>query len=315
MGISQSIRDGTLREPSPSSSRTTCLPGYLRRAAFRTTRFVSKKSIFWIPVLGQAMAVAGFIPIDRSDRTRAIRSLGRASARIRAGASVILFPEGTRSRDGKLGRFKRGAFHLAIDAGVPVVPVAISGTGKVVRPRSIVVRPGPVSVTFSPAIETQAYANDPTGCWNGCTRKSPDTCRRRVAVSSRVRRSDGGARALFAVSTMTAPSISRIRTIEEPELLSVLQELPELRDGGHATHANQWSVPLGVTTSVASTGSSIQYEDRRSLQAASSVGAGQPPDHPNGRAPRIEDRAPGHDPTHPSASYPEPPTGATPGAR
>ena len=125
-----------------------------------TTRFVSKRSIFWIPVLGQAMAVAGFIPIDRQDRTRAIRSLGRASTRIRNGESVILFPEGTRSRNGTLGRFKRGAFHLAIDAGVPVVPVAISGTGKVVRPRSIVVRPGPVSVTFMPAIDTRPYADD-----------------------------------------------------------------------------------------------------------------------------------------------------------
>lgn len=125
-----------------------------------TTRFVSKRSIFWIPVLGQAMAVAGFIPIDRSDRTRAIRSLGRAAQRIRDGESVILFPEGTRSRDGKLGRFKRGAFHLAIEAGVPVVPVAISGTGKVVRPRSIVVRPGPVRVTFLPPIDVGLFAPD-----------------------------------------------------------------------------------------------------------------------------------------------------------
>jgi len=128
-----------------------------------TTRFVSKRSVFWIPVLGQAMAVAGFIPIDRADRTRAIRSLGRASQRIRDGESVILFPEGTRSRDGKLGRFKRGAFHLAFEAGVPIVPVAISGTGKVVRPRSIVVHPGPVRVTFLPVIDPAPYANDLDG--------------------------------------------------------------------------------------------------------------------------------------------------------
>jgi 1-acyl-sn-glycerol-3-phosphate acyltransferase len=131
-----------------------------------TTRFVAKRSIFWIPVLGQAMAVAGFIAIDRQDRTRAIRSLARASERIRKGESVILFPEGTRSRDGTLGRFKRGAFHLAIEAGVPVVPVAISGTGKVVRPRSIVVRPGTVTVTFSPAIETAAFRDDLDGLSN-----------------------------------------------------------------------------------------------------------------------------------------------------
>ena len=128
-----------------------------------TTRFVSKRTIFWIPVLGQAMAVAGFIPIDRQDRASAIRSLSRATETIRSGASVILFPEGTRSRDGRLAKFKRGAFHLALEAGVPVVPVAISGTFHVVRPRSIVVRPGPVQVTFLPPIDVADYAGDLEG--------------------------------------------------------------------------------------------------------------------------------------------------------
>ena len=128
-----------------------------------TTRFVSKRTIFWIPVLGQAMAVAGFIAIDRQDRARAIRSLSRATATIRRGASVILFPEGTRRRDGLLARFKRGAFHLALDAAVPVVPVAISGTYQVVKPRSIIVRPGPVHVTFAPPIDITAYADDLEG--------------------------------------------------------------------------------------------------------------------------------------------------------
>ena len=128
-----------------------------------TTRFVSKRTIFWIPVLGQAMAVAGFIAIDRQDRASAIRSLGRATETIRRGASVILFPEGTRSRDGRLARFKRGSFHLALEAGVPVVPVAISGTYQVVKPRSIVVRPGPVHVTFAPPIDVAAYAGDLEG--------------------------------------------------------------------------------------------------------------------------------------------------------
>lgn len=128
-----------------------------------TTRFVSKRTIFWIPVLGQAMAVAGFIAIDRRDRTSAIRSLSSAVGPIRRGASVILFPEGTRSRDGRLARFKRGAFHLALEAGVPVVPVAISGTHHVIRPRSIIVRPGPVHVTFAPPIDVAAHAGDLEG--------------------------------------------------------------------------------------------------------------------------------------------------------
>jgi len=128
-----------------------------------TTRFVSKRTIFWIPVLGQAMAVAGFIPIDRRDRASAIRSLSGAVEPIRNGASVILFPEGTRSRDGRLARFKRGAFYLALEAGVPVVPVAIAGTFQVIRPRSLVVRPGPVHVTFAAPIDVAAYAGDIDG--------------------------------------------------------------------------------------------------------------------------------------------------------
>jgi 1-acyl-sn-glycerol-3-phosphate acyltransferase len=128
-----------------------------------TTRFVSKRTLFWIPVLGQAMAVAGFIPIDRKDREGAIRSLRRAAETIRRGASVILFAEGTRSRDGRLAPFKRGSFHLALEAGVPVVPVAISGTYQVVKPRSIIVRPGPVHVTFAPPVDVTGYAGDLEG--------------------------------------------------------------------------------------------------------------------------------------------------------
>lgn len=127
------------------------------------TRFVSKRTIFWIPVLGQAMALAGFIAIDRKDRTSAIRSLGKAADKVKNGASVILFPEGTRSRDGRLQRFKRGAFHLALEAGVPVVPVAISGAYPVLKRRSIVVRPGPVRVTFAPPIDVRSYAGDIDG--------------------------------------------------------------------------------------------------------------------------------------------------------
>jgi len=121
------------------------------------TRFVAKRSIFWIPFLGWALAAAGFIPIDRKNRSQAIRSLSRASGRIRAGRPVILFAEGTRSRDGRLGPFKKGAFRLALEAGVPVVPVAISGSGHVLRPGSLRVRSGPVRVSFAPPIHVRPY--------------------------------------------------------------------------------------------------------------------------------------------------------------
>ena len=74
-----------------------------------------------------------------------------------------MFPEGTRSRDGRLASFKRGSFHLALEAGVPIVPVAISGTFDVVRPRSIIVRPGPVRVTFAAPVDVTAYAGNLEG--------------------------------------------------------------------------------------------------------------------------------------------------------
>ena len=121
------------------------------------TRFVAKQSLFRIPVLGWAMSAGGFISIDRANRTKAIRSLDRAAERIRAGRPVVLFPEGTRSRDGRLRPFKKGPFHLALAARVPLVPVAISGSWEVMRPRTVRLRPGPVRVEFLPPLEVTEF--------------------------------------------------------------------------------------------------------------------------------------------------------------
>ncbi len=127
----------------------------------RSTRFVAKRSLFLIPFFGWALAASGFIPIDRKNRTRAVRSLATAAEKVRGGRPVLLFAEGTRSRDGKLGPFKRGAFHLAIEAGVPVVPVAVSGSGRVLRPGGMFrVRRGTVRVSFAPPLDTLPYRPD-----------------------------------------------------------------------------------------------------------------------------------------------------------
>ena len=103
---------------------------------------------------------AGFIRINRSNRAEAIRSLTKAAESIRNGCPVILFPEGTRTRDGKLQTFKKGAFHLATIAGVPVVPVAIRGTFGIMPPGSIHVRPGPVDVFFEQPIDLARFDSD-----------------------------------------------------------------------------------------------------------------------------------------------------------
>jgi len=118
-------------------------------------RFIAKKQLGQIPLFGWAMAAGRFIFIDRKNPGAARKSIDRAAARIREGSSVAIFPEGTRSRDGLLGPFKKGGFHLAQQAGVPVVPIAIKGAGEVMPPGSVLVRPGPVIVTVGAPIETK----------------------------------------------------------------------------------------------------------------------------------------------------------------
>jgi 1-acyl-sn-glycerol-3-phosphate acyltransferase len=124
------------------------------------TKFVAKQSLFAIPFLGSAMRRAGFISIDRERRRLAMQSLDMAAQRIREGASVILFPEGTRSKDGRLQTFKKGGFHLAMRAGVPVVPIAISGSWDLLPPGSFIARSGTVNVRFLPAVDVSAFGPD-----------------------------------------------------------------------------------------------------------------------------------------------------------
>jgi len=96
-------------------------------------RWIAKQELFSIPLFGTAMRNAGYIPIDRRNHDSALRSLENAAQIIRRGRSVMTFPEGTRSGDGTIQPFKQGVFHLAISAGVPVVPVTIIGSGAIMQ--------------------------------------------------------------------------------------------------------------------------------------------------------------------------------------
>ena len=115
-----------------------------------SSRFVAKQSLFRVPFLGWAMTAAGFVPVDRADRSRAIESLGVAQTRIAEGKSLVMFPEGTRSLDGRLARFKKGSFHVALAARWPVVPVAICGSGELFPPGAARLTPGEVRVRLAP---------------------------------------------------------------------------------------------------------------------------------------------------------------------
>lgn len=115
-------------------------------------RLVYKKELERIPVFGWGLKWGSYIGIDRGRGAEARRSLEEAIRKIQHGASVLLFVEGTRSADGKLQQFKRGAFHLAARAGVPVVPMTINGTFTIVPKHSLRIRPGTVDVILSPPI-------------------------------------------------------------------------------------------------------------------------------------------------------------------
>lgn len=121
-------------------------------------RMVAKKELFHVPLFGAAMRVAGFIEVDRGARDAAVASLRRGESLLRGGACVWIAPEGTRTKTGKLGPFKSGGFHLALDVGVRILPIAIQGTEAVMGADSFEVRRGArITVKILPPIDAPSY--------------------------------------------------------------------------------------------------------------------------------------------------------------
>jgi 1-acyl-sn-glycerol-3-phosphate acyltransferase len=120
----------------------------------RQFSWIAKEELFRYPIFGAAMRRAGYIPLDRSDGRKALKSIKLAAERIASGTSVVIFPEGTRTLDGSLLPFKRGAFILAGKAGVPIVPFTINGS-MAINPRNrMELYPGTIKVSFSAPIAT-----------------------------------------------------------------------------------------------------------------------------------------------------------------
>lgn len=127
-------------------------------------RYVAKSQLRWVPLIGWYLALARHIFINRSNRTAAIESLERAAEQIRAGTSIFLYPEGTRSPDGRVLPFKKGPFALALKARVPVCPVTIEGTSTVMPKNSWNITPGPVRVKIGKPIDPTVFGeNDREG--------------------------------------------------------------------------------------------------------------------------------------------------------
>jgi 1-acyl-sn-glycerol-3-phosphate acyltransferase len=120
-------------------------------------RMVAKRSLFLIPLFGWGMRAGGFVPVDRGDRSSARQTFASASARLSAGVSMLLFPEGTRSLDDTLLPFQRGGFLLALKSGLPIVPVGIRGSRAVQRRGSWAIHPGTIAITYGAPIDPAAY--------------------------------------------------------------------------------------------------------------------------------------------------------------
>ena len=120
-------------------------------------RFLAKRSLFQIPLFGWSLKQAGFISIDRADRSRAGEAFADAIRELQAGEPAVVFPEGTRSPDGKLLPFKRGGFLLALKSGLPIVPVGIHGSHPVRAKDSYWIQPGRITVSCGRPLETAEY--------------------------------------------------------------------------------------------------------------------------------------------------------------
>jgi 1-acyl-sn-glycerol-3-phosphate acyltransferase len=122
-------------------------------------RWIAKKSLFRVPFMGWHMRRSGYIPIDRENPREAAKSIMEAAAIIQGGVNAIAFPEGTRSRTGELGKFHSGAFALALRTGVPLVPVTLDGSYRVIVPKTLQVNPGViVRIRIEHPIDLSAYA-------------------------------------------------------------------------------------------------------------------------------------------------------------
>jgi len=122
-------------------------------------KIMAKKELFWVPFMGWHLWTNGHFPIDQSDGRKTARSLRRVIEGVRAGKSLAVFPEGTRTPDGRLQAFKAGAFKIAMRAGVPIVPVTIAGTFRLLPRTTLAPRPGRVDVFIGEPIATAGYSD------------------------------------------------------------------------------------------------------------------------------------------------------------
>ena len=125
----------------------------------RSTSVMVKKELFKVPILGRAMRMGSLVPVDRGNRDAGIEAVREAKAVIEKGMNMLIYVEGKRSFDGKLLPFKKGPFYMAVECGVPVVPITIVGTHYAMPKGRFAIKPGKVQVIFHPPIEPKDFGS------------------------------------------------------------------------------------------------------------------------------------------------------------
>ncbi len=123
-------------------------------------RWLAKAELFKIPVFGRAMLGAGYVKIDRFDQKSAFESIKEAAQKMKNGVSIMIFPEGTRSKDGSIRPFKKGGFVMAVDSGFPIVPVILRGTRPIMAKSSLRINRGDVEMEIAQPIDTAGYSRE-----------------------------------------------------------------------------------------------------------------------------------------------------------
>ena len=139
----------------PTLTPRRCLPFLGRRIGL-----IAKKELLKVPILGYGMGYVNIMAIDRTNRERAIKTMEAAADRLRSGISFGVFAEGTRAKPGEFLPFKKGAFYMAVQAGVPIVPVAIKNTDSLMGKGTGVARTGTIEMVLLPPVETTGIAAD-----------------------------------------------------------------------------------------------------------------------------------------------------------
>jgi 1-acyl-sn-glycerol-3-phosphate acyltransferase len=155
----EDIREGRQPVIFMSNHESQLDPPYLVAALPLPAVYIGKKELKYVPFIGWAGWAAGVIFIDRRDRERAIRSIHEAALEIHGGKNVVIFPEGTRSRTGQLLPFKKGGFALAMDADVPIIPMATVGGFRALPPGSMRVRPGRIVLQVGEPVNPRDFTD------------------------------------------------------------------------------------------------------------------------------------------------------------